>query len=112
VVAVFQPHRYSRTQALWSEFATVFEDADVIVLTDIYAAGESPRPGVSGTLLVDAVRAADGDVRVVWAPTLDDVADVLVDELRDGDLCLTMGAGDVTTVADRVLPRLGSGEQR
>ena len=55
VVAVFQPHRYRRTQALWHDFADAFVDADVLVLTDVYAAGEAPRPGVTGKLLVDAV---------------------------------------------------------
>jgi UDP-N-acetylmuramate--alanine ligase len=106
VVAVFQPHRYSRTQALWEEFATAFDQADVLVLTDIYPAGEAPRPGVTGELLLDAVSAARPDLAVRWAPTLDDVVDVLADELRSGDLCMTVGAGDVTTLADRVLVRL------
>lgn len=108
VVAVFQPHRYSRTQALWGEFADAFGDADVLVLTDIYPAGESPRPGVSGRLLFDAVCAASPDAAVTWAATLDDVADYLVRELAPGDLCMTIGAGDVTTLADLVLPRLGA----
>lgn len=102
VVATFQPHRYSRTEALWSEFADAFVDADVIVLTDIYAAGEEPRPGITGRLLFDAVVAAHPDAEVVWQPTLDDVAGYLAGELRSGDLCLSIGAGDVTTLADRV----------
>lgn len=106
VVAVFQPHRYSRTQALWAEFATAFTDADLIVLTDIYPAGEAPREGVTGALLYDAVRAARPDAQVVWQPTLADVADHLVEVLAAGDLCMTIGAGDVTTVADLVRPRL------
>ena len=106
VVATFQPHRYSRTQALWSEFADAFVDADVLVLTDIYAAGEAPRPGVSGRLLYDAVTAAHPGTDVRWAPTLDDAAELLAAELRDGDLCMSIGAGDVTTLADLVLDRL------
>jgi UDP-N-acetylmuramate--alanine ligase len=106
VVAVFQPHRYSRTQALWEEFADAFRDADVLVLTDIYPAGEAPRPGVTGRLLLDAVRGANPGADVRWAPRLDDAVDLLAEELSDGDLCLTLGAGDVTTVADRLAPRL------
>lgn len=111
VVAVFQPHRYSRTQALWEEFATAFDQADLLVLTDIYPAGEAPRAGVTGELLLDAVRAARPELAVRWAPTLDDVVDVLADELRPGDLCMTVGAGDVTTLADRVIELLGEASQ-
>jgi len=106
VVVVFQPHRYSRTQALWAEFADAFGDADVLVLTDIYAAGEQPRPGVSGRLLFDAVVERTPDARVIWAPTLGDAADAVVREVAAGDLCMSVGAGDVTTLADLVLPRL------
>lgn len=110
VVAVFQPHRYSRTEALWKDFAGAFDDADVLVLTDVYSAGEAPRPGVSGRLLHDAVRDASPRARVEWAADLDAVVDLLAAELADGDLCLTLGAGDVTTVADRLLPRLHARE--
>jgi len=106
VVAVFQPHRYSRTQALWQEFAHAFDAADVLVLTEIHPAGEQPRPGVTGRLLLDAVREANPDAEVVWAPTLDDAAQHLAGELREGDLCLSLGAGDVTTLPDRLLPLL------
>ncbi len=106
VVAVFQPHRYSRTQALWQDFAGCFGDADVLLLTEIYPAGEPPRPGVSGSLLLDAVRAADARADLRWCADLDDVVDQLVDELRPGDLCMTIGAGDVTTIADRVIARI------
>lgn len=105
VVAVFQPHRYSRTQALWRGFGDAFGDADVLVLTDVYPAGEAPRPGVDGHLLVDAVRESTG-VEAVWAPDLDDVVAVLLDDLRPGDLLMTVGAGDVRDVGDRVLAAL------
>lgn len=107
VVAVFQPHRYSRTQALWEDFATAFDDADVLVLTEIYPAGEAPRAGVTGALLVDAVRRERPDADVRWCPTLDDVVTTLAGELRPGDLCMTIGAGDVTTLADLVVEALG-----
>lgn len=107
VVVVFQPHRYSRTQALWEDFAGAFDDADLLVLTDIYPAGEAPRPGVTGELLVQAVARARPGRDLRWAPGLDDVADLLAAELRPGDLCMTVGAGDVTTVADLVIERLG-----
>ncbi|MGB3410269.1 MAG: UDP-N-acetylmuramate--L-alanine ligase [Microthrixaceae bacterium] len=102
VVATFQPHRYSRTEALWAEFADAFVDADVLVLTDIYPAGEEPRPGVTGRLLYDAVRSAHPSARVIWQPGLGDAARYLAGELRDRDMCISIGAGDVTTLADLV----------
>jgi len=106
VVAVFQPHRYSRTEALWADFAEAFRDADLLVLTDIYAAGEARRPGVTGELLFDAVRAAQPSAEVHWRATLDEAADYLAAELRPGDLCMSIGAGDITTLADLVQARM------
>ena len=105
VVCVFQPHRYSRTAALWADFADAFVDADVVVLTDIYSAGETPRPGISGKLLVEAVLDAHPRTDVVWLPRLDDVEQWLVQRLAPGDLCLTLGAGDLTQIPDSVIDR-------
>jgi UDP-N-acetylmuramate--alanine ligase len=110
VVTVFQPHRYSRTAALWQDFAGAFVGSDLLVLTDVYAADEAPRAGVSGQMLVNAVLDGHGRQAVAYMPTLDDVVDYLADRLRPGDLCLTLGAGDLTTVPDRVLDRLRAGE--
>ena len=67
-MVVFQPHRYSRTEALWREFADAFAGADVLAVTDVYAAGEAPRPGVSGKLVVDAVLDAHPWASVAWLP--------------------------------------------
>ena len=106
VVAVFQPHRYSRTQDLHLEFGDSFVDADVVVLTDVYAAGELPRPGVTGKLLVNAVLDAHPRSRVVWLPRREDLVPFLAHELRAGDLCLTVGAGDITSLPDELLARL------
>src|SRR5690606_1765029 len=97
VVCTFQPHRYSRTEALWRDFADAFVDADILIVTGIYAAGEEPRAHVEGKLIVDAVLDAHPWAHVVWLPTLDDVASYLISALRPGDLCLTLGAGDLTT---------------
>lgn len=108
VVAVFQPHRFSRTESLWEEFGDCFDDADLLVLTDVYAAGEVPRPGVTGKLLVDATLDRHPDRAVAWMPTLDDVVRYLAVVLRPGDLLMTVGAGDVTTVGPRMLEVLGS----
>ena len=106
VVAVFQPHRYSRTEDLHVEFGDSFVDADVVVLTDVYAAGELPRPGVTGKLLVNAVLDAHPRSRVVWLPRREDLVPFLAHELRAGDLCLTLGAGDITSLPDELLARL------
>jgi UDP-N-acetylmuramate--alanine ligase len=109
VVAVFQPHRYSRTASLWRQFADAFVDADLLAITDVYPAGEDPRPGVSGKLIVEAVLDAHPWASVAWLPALDDVLVWLRAVLRSGDLCLTLGAGDLTGLAPRILAML---EQR
>jgi UDP-N-acetylmuramate--alanine ligase len=106
VVCVFQPHRYSRTAALWKDFADAFEQADQLVVTDVYSAGETPRPGVSGKLVVDAVLDAHPWRNVAYMPRLDDVETWLAARLHPGDICLTLGAGDLTTVPDSVIDRL------
>jgi UDP-N-acetylmuramate--alanine ligase len=111
VVCCFQPHRYSRTEALGRTFADAFADADLLVVTGIYPAGEPPRPGVTGKVVVDAVLDAHPWKHVAWLPTLDDVVGYLGSTLRRGDLCLTLGAGDLTTVPDRVLALLEARER-
>ncbi len=103
VVAVFQPHRFSRTAALASEFGTAFADADVLVVTDIYSAGERPVPGVSGRLVADAVRDQDPRLPLTYAAGWEELRQAVAAELRPGDLCLTLGAGDLTTLPDQLL---------
>ncbi|HNP65904.1 MAG TPA: UDP-N-acetylmuramate--L-alanine ligase [Woeseiaceae bacterium] len=94
VVLVFQPHRYSRTRDLMDDFATVLGDADVLLLLDVYAAGEDPIAGADGRAMARAVRTR-GAVEPVFVKSLDDAQPVLMDLLRDGDLVLMMGAGDI-----------------
>jgi UDP-N-acetylmuramate--alanine ligase len=106
VVAVFQPHRFSRTADLHEAFGDSFVDADVVVVTDVYAAGEQPRPGVTGKLVVNAILDRHPRTRVVWLPRREDVVPFLAGELRPGDLCLTLGAGDITSLPDELLGRL------
>jgi UDP-N-acetylmuramate--alanine ligase len=112
VVAVFQPHRYSRTAALARDFADAFGDADVVVVTDVYPAGEAPRPGVSGRLVADAVLDAHPWRRLAYLPRRAELVRFLAAELRPGDLCLTLGAGDLTSVPDEVQELLGRGAPR
>jgi UDP-N-acetylmuramate--alanine ligase len=103
IVAVFEPHRYSRTAALWRDFADAFEGADAVVVTGLYGAGEDPIPGVSGRLVADAVSSSHPALPVEYAETRKDLVAVLQRILRPGDLCLTMGAGDLTTLPGELL---------
>jgi UDP-N-acetylmuramate--alanine ligase len=102
LVVVFQPHRYSRIAALGDQFADAFSGADVVVVTEVFAAGESPLPGVTGRLVADAVQRAHPSLDVTYvagrAELLVHVAGVLV----AGDLCLTLGAGDLTSLPDEL----------
>ncbi len=102
VVAVFQPHRYTRTAAQAGAFGTAFGDADVVVVTDVYGAGEPPIPGVSGRLVAEAVAAADPSRPLVYAPDRAGLVATLSGLLEAGDLCLTLGAGDLTTLPDEL----------
>ncbi len=105
VVCVFQPHRYSRTASLWQTFGESFDQADLLVVTDIYSAGETPRPGVSGKLIADAVLAERPHRRLAYMPHHQELVDYLAGELTAGDLCLTLGAGDLTDLPDELLRR-------
>ena len=108
VVCVFQPHRYSRTRSLWQSFADAFVDADLLVVTDVYPSNERPIPGVTGKLIVNAVLDEHPWARVAYLPFRRDVVRYLVDELRSGDLCLTLGAGDLTLLPDELQPLLAA----
>lgn len=103
VVVVFQPHRYSRTQAAWEQFADSFTVADEVVVTDVYAAGEQPIPGVTGKLIAASVAFAHPGTPVHYVQERDQVAAVVASLLRPGDLCLTLGAGDLTKLCDELL---------
>jgi UDP-N-acetylmuramate--alanine ligase len=108
VVLVFQPHRYTRTRDLMDDFATVLSDADVLVLLDVYAAGEDPIAGADGRSMARAIRTR-GAVEPVFVESLDELPSVLEDLLADGDLVLTMGAGDIGAYATTLPELLGKG---
>ncbi|MFC4767893.1 UDP-N-acetylmuramate--L-alanine ligase [Effusibacillus consociatus] len=102
IVAVFQPQRYTRTYYLFEEFSRAFQAADEVVLTDIYSpAGEKPIDGVSSEKLALLISENSG-VHTVYLPTKEDVVSYLLENMQDGDLILTMGAGDIYKVAERV----------
>jgi UDP-N-acetylmuramate--alanine ligase len=106
IVAVFQPHLYSRTRDFAREFGEALAAADVVFLTDIYAARERPIEGVTGEMILTHIQAAGADVRYVRDRA--EVVDAVAAELRPGDLCLTMGAGNLDIAARELVQRLGT----
>ena len=107
VITVFQPHRYSRTQHLWNDFLTAFYQSDVLIVMDIYAAGEAPIPGVHARDLADGI-AAHGHREVLYlGGDRAAIVDYLCESTRAGDLVLTLGAGDVGQLGGELLKRLG-----
>lgn len=103
VIAVFQPHRYSRTQALWRELGASLTESDVVVVTDVYGADQEPIPGVTGKLVVRGIAEAAPGHRIIYLPHRADVVRFLDREVRSGDLVLTMGCGDVWMLGDAAL---------
>jgi len=107
VVVAFQPHRFTRTAQLFAAFGPALAAADHVVLTDIYAAGEDPIPGITLERLASAIRAAVR-VPVDVAPTLDDVVTAVVRVAQPGDMVITLGAGSIGTLPDRLLDALNA----
>jgi UDP-N-acetylmuramate--alanine ligase len=108
VVAVFQPNRFSRIARMSGDYRDAFVDADLAVITDIYPSGERPMPGVTGKLVVDAVLDAHPDQRVAWVPRRAELIEFLANELRAGDVCISMGCGDVANLPSELLARMGA----
>ena len=105
LIVAFQPHRYSRTQQLMADFGPALREADDIVLTDIYAASEEPLPGVTADVLAAAIRAGAGKpVRLV--KKLDDLVPTLLEMVKPGDAVITLGAGSIGTVPQRLIEAL------
>ncbi|HEX6183969.1 MAG TPA: UDP-N-acetylmuramate--L-alanine ligase [Pyrinomonadaceae bacterium] len=105
MVVLFQPHRYTRTQDLMDEFARSFNNADVLMVSDVYAASEQPIEGVSGEALVDAVsRFGHKDAR--YAGSVEDATQALLEEVREGDMVITLGAGNVYRVGEQLVELL------
>ena len=104
VVAVFQPHRYTRTRDLADEFSKAFDQADVVFVTDIYPAGETALPGVSGELISEKIKSS-GHPSVHWVPDKADLVDRIQGELSNGDIVLTLGAGDIWKVGEELMAR-------
>jgi UDP-N-acetylmuramate--alanine ligase len=106
-VVLFQPHRFSRTQALWDDFCRAFHLADRLLLTDVYPASEPPIPGIDAEALARSI-AERGHREVTFAGDLDAATEQLTREVRDGDVVLTLGAGSVWTAGEELLRRRGA----
>ncbi len=102
IICIFQPHRYSRTMLLKDRFNAAFDAADKIIITDIYAASEKPIHGISGKTIVDGIKDKD----VLYVAKKENIADSILDIIKDGDIILTLGAGDIYTVGKEILSRL------
>ena len=103
IVAVFQPNRFNRMQHMSDSYADSFILADHVVITDIYASGTTPIPGVTGKLVVDAILEQHPDASIAWKPTRAELIDHLAQNLRPGDLCISMGCGDIELLPDEVM---------
>ncbi|MFT5444277.1 MAG: UDP-N-acetylmuramate--alanine ligase [Myxococcota bacterium] len=109
LVVVFQPHRYTRTRDCLDDFTRAFGDCDLLVIADTYAAGEAPIAGAEASTLADGVRET-GHPDVRFIASLDTIGETLPTLLREGDLVLTLGAGDITRLGPLLLQRIGQGE--
>jgi UDP-N-acetylmuramate--alanine ligase len=107
LLVLFQPHRFTRTQHLWDEFSRGFNQADVLVLTDIYPASEAPIPGVTSEALANAIRGA-GHKNVHYARSLQEGVVLLLKQARPGDAILTIGAGSVSRASNELMVLLGA----
>ncbi len=105
LLVLFQPHRFSRTQHLWDEFCRAFNLADILVLTDIYAASESPIPGVTSEALANAIREA-GHKHVYFFPSMQAGIEYLLAQAKAGDAILTIGAGNISRASNEILASL------
>ncbi len=101
LVMIFQPHRYSRTRDLYDDFANVLEKVDVLIMLDVYSAGEAPIAGADGRALCRTIRSR-GKIDPIFVPESEQLPSVLANVLQDGDLVLTQGAGDVGKVAKQL----------
>ena len=106
LVVAFQPHRYTRTKAVFDRFVISFNEADVLVVTSIYSAGEDPIDGVTGEGLAQGIK-EHGHKEVIFCPQEEEVLPTLLSVIRPGDLVITLGAGNIYGVGDRLLERLG-----
>ncbi len=105
IIAIFQPHRYTRTKLFLNKFSLAFQRADILILTQIYGAGEPPLPGVNGKLLFE-ITEKERKLPTYYFDTFEEIIDFLVKQVREKDLVITMGAGNIREVGEKLLAKL------
>ncbi len=108
VVCAFQPHRYSRVETLWQDYADAFNECELLAVSEIYPAGEPERPGISAKLIVNAVLDANPRKKIAWIPEPSNLADYLLSQLKDGDIFITLNAGDLHLVGKKIYEALSN----
>ncbi len=103
LVTVFQPHRYSRLSNLLGKFEDCFTESDLLIITDVYGAGERPLPGINGKAIIDELTEVGFEKNLTYIPKLDDVCKYLEQIIKKDDIVLLMGAGDITRVTEELL---------
>jgi UDP-N-acetylmuramate--alanine ligase len=103
LIAVFQPNRFHRIAAMADTYADCFTQADVVVVTDVYASGTERIEGVTGELVVNAIRSRHPETHLVWAPQRSDIVSAVASYIREGDVCISMGCGDIETFPDDLM---------
>ncbi len=103
IIVVFQPHRYSRLASLKDKFNDCFDAGDILIITDVYGSGEQPIPGITGKILVDNLIDSGFRSKIIYIPKLKDIAEYLEINMKQNDMVLLMGAGDITRVTDEIL---------
>ncbi|MCX7965694.1 MAG: hypothetical protein N2596_03615, partial [Syntrophorhabdaceae bacterium] len=104
IIVAFQPHRFTRTKALMDEFVTSFNEADVLILTEIYPASEEPIEGVTGAILAEKIKTS-GHKSVIYCQTKEEVAEKIMEISTDGDTVLVLGAGDINKICETLKER-------
>ena len=102
IITVFQPHRYSRLAHLKNEFSLCFDETDILIITEVYGSGEQPIPGINGKFLIDSLIENGFSGKIAYIPGLLDIAEYLNNKMKQGDIVLLMGAGDITRVSDEL----------
>ncbi len=103
IITVFQPHRYTRLLNLYEKFSKSFDNCDILIVSDVFGSGEKPIAGITGKLLIDSLIENGFKNRLVYIPKISDIKDFLINNIKNGDIVLIMGAGDITRVTEDVL---------
>lgn len=110
LIVVFQPHRYTRTRALFEEFTKAFDEVDILILNDIYPASEEPIPGITAAALCEAIRKA-GHQHVEYIPGAEATVEYLLKTVQKKDTVATIGAGSIYKIGEAFIKQLVAGEK-